>query len=104
MKKLKKNWQLVLIVVLSLFGLSKCTQSCNRDTKYNNAMIVVDSLENTIRIKTIENDSLMHVIDLLNKDIQMAEKENDNLKNTNKDLSDIAKKNQQIKVIKVEKD
>ena len=31
----KKNWQLVLIVILAIFSFSKCTQSCNRQSTIN---------------------------------------------------------------------
>lgn len=30
METIKKNWKNILIVVLVLFSLTKCTQSCNR--------------------------------------------------------------------------
>lgn len=37
MKKLKKNWKEILIVLLILFGMNKCTVSCNRGSKLNKA-------------------------------------------------------------------
>lgn len=30
MEKIKKHWKNILLIVLLLFSLSKCTQSCNR--------------------------------------------------------------------------
>lgn len=30
MESIKKHWKNIVIVLLMLFGLSKCTQSCNR--------------------------------------------------------------------------
>ena len=35
MNKLKKNWKEILIVLLILFGMNKCTVSCNRGSKLN---------------------------------------------------------------------
>ena len=37
MNKLKKNWKEILIVLLILFGMNKCTVSCNRGSKLNKA-------------------------------------------------------------------
>lgn len=43
MNKIKKNWKNILLVVLVLFSLNKCTQSCNRASKIDklSAEIVV---------------------------------------------------------------
>lgn len=37
MNKLKKNWKEILIAILILFGMNKCTASCNRGSKLNKA-------------------------------------------------------------------
>lgn len=55
MDKLKKNWKEFLIVFLILFGMNKCTVSCNRGKvieKANTEMITKDST-----IKSL-NDSI----------------------------------------------
>ena len=47
MNKLKKNWKEILIVLLILFGMNKCTVSCNRGsklTKANQEIVYKDSL------------------------------------------------------------
>lgn len=47
MNKLKKNWKEILIVLLILFGMNKCTVSCNRGSKLNKAnkeIVYKDSL------------------------------------------------------------
>ena len=53
----KKNWQLILIVLFAIFGLSKCTQSCNRQStinKQNKEISYLDSIskaqESTIQL------------------------------------------------------
>lgn len=35
MEFIKKNWKNILIVLLVVFSLNKCTVACNRDTKIN---------------------------------------------------------------------
>ena len=35
MKFIKKNWKLILIALLVIFSLNKCTVACNRDTIIN---------------------------------------------------------------------
>lgn len=37
MDKLKKNWKEILICILILFAMNKCTVSCNRGSKLNKA-------------------------------------------------------------------
>ena len=47
MNKLKKNWKEILIILLILFGMNKCTVSCNRGSKLNKAnkeIVYKDSL------------------------------------------------------------
>ena len=47
MNKLKKNWKEILIVLLILFGMNKCTVSCNRGSKLkkaNQEIVYKDSL------------------------------------------------------------
>lgn len=50
-QKLKKNWHIILIAILMVFSMSKCTQSCNRAS--------------TISTITLERDSLANVVDTL---------------------------------------
>ncbi len=66
MEKIKKNWKTILIVVLLLFSLNKCTVSCNRGSKLkkaNEELIIKDSI-----VKTLSDSikSLNVTIDNLN--------------------------------------
>ena len=60
MNKFKKNWQIILIVLLVLFGMNKCVSSCSNKTMYEasekSRIEQVDSLNNVI--KTM-NDSIV---------------------------------------------
>ena len=35
-EKIKKNWYIIVIVILLIFGMNKCTTSCNRGHEINN--------------------------------------------------------------------
>ena len=39
MEFIKKKWQIIVIVLLVLFGMNKCTVSCNRATKIDKQQI-----------------------------------------------------------------
>ena len=61
MNKIKKNWKTILIVLLVLFSLNKCTVSCNRQgiiDKQNIEIVKQDSLikaqNDSIRILNVE--------------------------------------------------
>lgn len=42
---LKKKWQMVLIVLLLMFSVSKCTQSCNRQIEIDNLNVKYEQLD-----------------------------------------------------------
>lgn len=74
MEKIKKNWQIIIIVILLLFGMSKCTQSCNRDTEINKN---IENIQQKDSIMKELNDSIVtlnHKIDLLTNDKSNQEK------------------------------
>ncbi|MBO5005633.1 MAG: hypothetical protein J6D03_10540 [Clostridia bacterium] len=52
MNKIKKNWKNILLVVLLMFSLNKCTQSCNRSVK-------IDKLSTEVTVK----DSMISSLD-----------------------------------------
>lgn len=71
MEKIKKNWQIILIIVLILFSMSKCTTSCNRGgeiKKLNNKIEQMDStyIHDVDSLTTIVNKQ-SHEIDILNE-------------------------------------
>lgn len=43
-EKIKKYWKEGLIILLVMFGMNKCTQSCTRGTRADKAEFKVDSL------------------------------------------------------------
>ena len=58
---MRKNWKNILIVVLALFSLGKCTQSCNRSLR-------VDELESEAVTKDSTINSLNNQVELLKID------------------------------------
>ena len=44
MELIKKNWKNILIVLFAVFGLTKCTQSCNRAGAYDELKANTDTI------------------------------------------------------------
>lgn len=57
MEKIKKHWKVILIVLLVIFGMNKCTTSCNRGSTINKQTTQIEEL-------TKQNDSLLKVCDM----------------------------------------
>lgn len=56
---LKNHWKEVVIGILVIFGLNKCTQSCNRQTTINEKVSQITVIENTKdSIINVLNDSI----------------------------------------------
>ena len=56
---LKNHWKEVVIGILVIFGLNKCTQSCNRQTTIDEKVSQVTVIENTKdSVINILNDSI----------------------------------------------
>ena len=56
--KIKKNWKTILIAVLIIFGMNKCTQSCNRQIKIDEQTVKIEQLDSTLQEKNSEIISL----------------------------------------------
>lgn len=70
LNKLKKNWKTVLIALLVLFSLNKCTVSCNKQgviDKQNVELIQKDSIivakQDTIKAKQETIEKMMLIIE-----------------------------------------
>ena len=97
MNKIKQYWKEIVIVILLIFCMNKCTQSCNRGTEINNVnkeIVKRDSIINVL------NDS----INTLNTTIQIYNEKVNGLNNAlniqdeaNKRISE-AKKNINVTV------
>lgn len=99
MNKIKKNWQVIIIIVLLLFSLSKCTQSCNRQLTINKNISEISQRDSVINAL---NDSIIllnHNIDLLTNDKSNQQKLIDSQKESIDKINE-AKKNIQVTVRK----
>ena len=52
MEYIKKNWKIILIAILVVFSLNKCTVACNRDTKLNKQAIELVQKDSIIKAQT----------------------------------------------------
>lgn len=52
MEYIKKNWKIILISILIVFSLNKCTVACNRDTKINKQNIELVQKDSIIKAQT----------------------------------------------------
>lgn len=68
MEKIKKNWKIIVIVLLFIFGLNKCTQSCNRQGVIDKQAIEIQQMDSTIKIQSTKIDFLQRdTTDYLNQ-------------------------------------
>lgn len=51
MEFIKKHWKEILIVLLIIFSLNKCTVACNRDTKINKQEAELIQKDSIIKIQ-----------------------------------------------------
>ena len=74
MEKIKKNWQIIAIVLLLVFGMSKCTQSCNRSAEIDKNVLTIEKKDSLIKVLKDSVVTLNHKIDLLRNDKSNQEK------------------------------
>lgn len=81
---LKKKWQMVLIVLLFMFSLSKCTQSCNRSIEIDNLNSRYEQLDSVYHSDiNVAHDSIR----VLNEQINIMEERVSGLRNMNDAVS-----------------
>lgn len=97
MEKLKKNWQLILIFLLIVFGMNKCTVSCNRSQKIDSLNTELVKKDSVISARELKIDTLSHNIDILNERISGYDKSMQIKDDAIKQISD-AKKNINVTV------
>lgn len=99
MEKIKKNCHIIVIALLLLFGMSKCTQSCNRSTEINKNITTIEQKDSLIKVLEDSIVTLNHNIDLLSNDKSNQEKLIESQKESLDKINE-AKKNIQVTVKK----
>lgn len=93
MNFIKKNWKIILIIVLALLFVSKCTSSGNYKRKYTKQVqytdYVIDSMNTVYSHSSKYIDSLKNVIVLNERTIVSLE---ERLKDAQKQNEQLAKK------------
>jgi len=85
MEYIKKNWKIILIAILVVFSLNKCTVACNRDTKLNKQAIELVKKDSIIKV---QSDSL-NILNIRWGDAQTNKKDLVGVAlNTKQELSD----------------
>jgi hypothetical protein len=52
LEKIKKNWKIILIFILVLFGMNKCSVSCSRGHEINRQKTEIMQLDSTVKAQT----------------------------------------------------
>lgn len=93
---IKRNWKICLIVLLILFSLTKCSQSCNRNIQLKQQLECINHKDSIIADRDgtlINKDSIIRELTLKNEHlIEMLNSE----KQYSVNFSDIAFSNQRI--------
>lgn len=54
--KIKRNWKNILLILLVIFSMSKCTSSCSRGKQIDRLNVQIEQLDSIIVAKGIEYD------------------------------------------------
>lgn len=72
MEKIKKYWKEILIGLLVLFGMNKCTQSCNRDNVIQKQLVTIHHQDSVIVELAADTLEKAHRIAVMNERINTA--------------------------------
>lgn len=92
MESIKKNWKTILIVILILLFLNKCTVSCNRSNEIDRQTKVINQKQLIIDTQHDSIISLNNTIQLYNEKVYGLEKATAIKDQAMKDINE-AKKN-----------
>lgn len=73
-----KHWKNILLIILVIFSLSKCTSSCSRKMEINRLNTQIEVLDSTLAVRdSIIHDNEFEII-RLNEGLDSERKHNDN--------------------------
>jgi RNase H-fold protein (predicted Holliday junction resolvase) len=107
-KFLKEKWKIILVIILALFGLNKCTQSCNRQGKIDQLELEYSQLDSIYKTeKLLYEDSLKNQqnrLDILEERVnglknmnEAVSSERSKTDEANKRASEASKREQQLR-------
>ena len=73
MDKIKKNWYIIIIGILLLFGMNRCATACSRSQQ---VALVQTEVQQKDSVITVLNDSIR----TLNQELELAKNDNENYK------------------------
>ena len=109
LEKVKTNWKTILLILLAVLFVSKCSSSGNYKRKYNKQVVyteyVIDSMNTVYSNSSKYIDSLKHTIKLQDAEISSLKQQVNIYKDQNSQLNDRNKElaNKKI-VVNVEKE
>ena len=59
--KIKRNWKNILLIILILFSVSKCTSSCTRGKQIDKLNYQIVQMDSVIHANGIELDKLKYI-------------------------------------------
>lgn len=99
MEWIKAHIREIVIVLLVLFSLSKCTQSCNRATEIDQKTMEIAALDSTLKIANDSINSLNTVIKVyeekvagLNQSLSIQDEANKRISEAKKNINVNVKK------------
>lgn len=101
MDKIKKNWQIIVIAVLVLFGMNKCATSCSNSNKLKTSekekIEIVEQKDSLIKVYDDSVKSLNMQVQVLRATIEGNQEMINRLAKANEQISE-AKKNINVNV------
>ena len=90
----KEKWHIIIIVILVLYSLSKCTQSCNRATEIDNKQSQIELMDSTLKVANDSIASLNTIIKVyeekvagLNKSLSIQDEANKRISEAKKNIN-----------------
>lgn len=96
---LRKKWHIIVIVILVLFSVNKCVQSCNRATEIDNKQSQIELMDSTLKSANDSITSLNTIIKVyeekvagLNQSLSIQDEANKRISEAKKNINVNVKK------------
>jgi len=96
---LREKWHIIVIVILVLFSVNKCVQSCNRATEIDNKQSQIELMDSTLKSANDSITSLNTIIKVyeekvagLNQSLSIQDEANKRISEAKKNINVNVKK------------